>query len=201
MAASLLAGCHSAREFEYQGESYDTLNAMSIDNRDPYAITRDAWRLGLNRKETLAGVPVSMGATEDGSVIRFQVERFYFGRESATLKHNTERTKEALEVIDSDLEGQGYAIDDLIAVIDMDTPLDFLPLATTIGYKPGMPPQAVGAYIISQPGAYDALLRAIETRPEMNPEPADAGGEAAPSAETPATAETSASTAEQDGGG
>ncbi|MGE9295105.1 MAG: hypothetical protein ACQKBV_02295 [Puniceicoccales bacterium] len=172
LAMLALAGCHSAQDFEYKGKTYNTLNAVSIDNREPYPITRDAWRLGLNREATIDGIPIYMGASEDGDVIRFKIERYYFGSKSAQLKQGTSISTSALRAIEGDLEAKGFTIDDIVAVYDMDTPFDFLPAANTIGYKPGMPPQVTGFYLISQPGAYDALLEAIAERPAPESAPA-----------------------------
>jgi len=166
----MMTGCHSAKEFDYRGKEYDTLNAISIDNREPYPITRDAWRLGLNREATFGEIPLVMGASEDGSIIRFHIDLYFVGRKSADLKQSTQRTATALAAIEEALGQQGFSVENINAIVNFSTPFDFLPIGNTIGYKAGMPATITGAYIFSQPGAYDVVLQAAEILPKAESE-------------------------------
>jgi len=153
LAGLVLAGCHSAREFDYNGAKLDTINSISIDNRTPYPVPRDSWRLGPTREASVEDVAIKLAASEDGSTIMFQLVRYPFGAKSKLMKQSTERSSKALGVIVKDLQQAGFKISKRIAIIDN---------ANVIGYKIGGPARVIGFYIFSEPGAYDALLPILD---------------------------------------
>lgn len=151
----LLAGCHSAREFEYQGAKLDTVNAVSIDNRTPYPLERDTWRLGPTRQAFVDGEEIFLGASEDGSTIMFKVAFYAVGKKSKLVKQSTERSTKALTALTKDLRQAGFIVTKRIAIVDS---------ANVIGYKIGGPARIVGFYLMSEPGAYDALLPILDEK-------------------------------------
>ncbi|GHC05783.1 hypothetical protein [Cerasicoccus arenae] len=150
-----LSGCHSAREFDYNGAKLDTVNAVSIDNRTPYPLERDTWRLGPTREAMVNGEEMVFGASEDGSTIIFKIPFYAFGKKSQLIKQSTERSTKALTAISKDLQKDGFIITKRIAIVDS---------ANVIGYKIGGPARITGFYIFSQPGAYDALLATLDAQ-------------------------------------
>ncbi|MEO0796429.1 MAG: hypothetical protein AAFX93_14765 [Verrucomicrobiota bacterium] len=181
--SALFTGCHSVQDFEYKGESYDTLNALSIDNRRPHAIERDAWRLDVTREAFIDDEEVFMGASADGAIIRFRVAFYIAGKKSGENRVATVRSVKVLESMEADLNERGFTIDNLEAVVDMvDHPYDAVwPLGDPIGYPVGTDPRISGFYIFSQPGAYDALLEVLASKGELEdpnkpaPQPVETG--------------------------
>ncbi|WP_309382901.1 hypothetical protein [Cerasicoccus frondis] len=150
----MLTGCYSAREFEYKGAELDTIQDISIDNREPYPVPRDSWRLGPKREAVVNGEEIQLAASEDGSTILFKIKFYPFGKKSALIKQSTERSTKALDGILADLKEAGYPVTKKIAIIDH---------ANVIGYKFGGPARIKGFYLFSKPGAYDALLPMLDT--------------------------------------
>lgn len=178
LASLVLTGCYSAREFDYKGAKLDTVQAISIDNREPYPVPRDSWRLGPEREGVVNDEEILLAASEDGSTILFKVKFYPFGQKSRLIKQSTERSTKALDGITADLKASGFTITRRIAIIDH---------ANVIGYKFGGEPRIVGFYIFSQPGAYDALLPQLGAVTSEFEAQVEAEAEALPGTPTPET--------------
>ncbi|MGE9295104.1 MAG: hypothetical protein ACQKBV_02290 [Puniceicoccales bacterium] len=158
LAVLMFTGCTSSRDFDYKGQEYDTVQSMSIDNRKPFPVSRDTWRLGPTNDQVIAGEEVSLGASEDGKTIIFRVAFYAFGSKSQWNLKATERSTKVMDKIVSDLQKAGYPIIRRVAIIDRANPL---------GYNFGGPSRVIGFYLFSnKEGAYDALLETLAARPE-----------------------------------
>ncbi|MEO0796430.1 MAG: hypothetical protein AAFX93_14770 [Verrucomicrobiota bacterium] len=149
---ALLAGCTSSRDFEYKGQTYSTVDNITIDSRRPFPIERDAWRLGPDRHAVLEGEDITIGASEDGSMIVFRMEFHMFGEKSKWTENTTERTTKVMDKIVQLLKEDGFIVTRRVAIVTG---------ANVIGYTVGGRTRVVGFYLFAKEGAYDALLESL----------------------------------------